>query len=148
MKTLTKTTIAIVGSLLVVASISACSRHHDPQHRAQWMQQKVTKKLELDDSQQQKLQAFSTEMMTARQDMKQQFGDDREQLLALLEQTTLDQQQVLTLIESHTRAINDRAPVIVASVAEFYDSLNSEQQAQLRQFAQQHRGRGHHSAMQ
>ena len=103
--------------------------------------------LDLDDNQQQKLQAFSTEMMTVRQDMKQQFGDDREQLLALLQQTTLDQQQLLTMIQSHTRAINERAPVIVASVAEFYDSLDSEQQAQLRQFAEQHRGRRHHKAM-
>ena len=146
MKTLTKTAIATVGALLVVGSISACSHHHDPEHRAQWMQKKVTKKLDLNDSQQEKLQTVSTQMMTARNDMKHQFGNDREQLLALLEQPTLDQDKVLTIIQSHTQTMNDRAPVIVASVGDFYDSLSVEQQAEVRQFVQQHRGRGRHSA--
>lgn len=144
MKTLTKIAITTVGAVLLVGSFSACSYHHDPEHRAQWVEKKVTRKLELTDSQQEKLKGISTEMMNARNDMKQQFGDDREQLLALLEQPSLDQDKVLGMIQSHTQAMNDRAPIIVASVGEFYDSLSIEQQAEVRQFVQEHRGRGRH----
>lgn len=144
MKTLTKAAITAVGAVLLVGSFSACSYHHDPEHRAQWVEKKVTRKLELTDSQQEKLKGISTEMMNARNDMKQQFGDDREQLLALLEQPSLDQDKALGMIQSHTQAMNDRAPIIVASVGEFYDSLSIEQQAEVRQFVQEHRGRGRH----
>lgn len=147
MKRKTKISLIVVGALVVVGIISACGFRGDPEQRAQWMLDKVTEKLVLDDTQQVQLKNVSDEMMNSREAMKQQFGDDREQLLALLEQPTLDQEKILALIGSRTGALNERAPMIVAAVGEFYDGLTAEQQTQVREFAQEHRGhhgyRGH-----
>ena len=144
MKRVTKISLVIVSTLLLVGAFSACRHHHDPEDRAQWMQDKVTKKLELNDTQQLKLKQLSDEMMAARMAMKQQFGDSREQLLVLIEQPTLDQQQIFNLIQSHTQAFNETAPGIVAALGDFYDDLNAEQQAQIREFMQEHRGSDRH----
>ena len=59
------------------------------------MMEKVAKKLELDEAQQLQLKNVSNEMMTARKDMKREFGGHREQFQALLEQPTLDQEMIL-----------------------------------------------------
>lgn len=139
MKRITKISLVVVGTLVLVGAFSACRHHHDPEERAQWMQNKVTKKLELNDTQQLQLKQVSDEMMDARQSMKQQFGDSREQLLGLFEQPTLDQAQILNLLQSHTQAFNERAPGIVAAVGEFYDGLNPDQQAEIREFMHEHR---------
>jgi Spy/CpxP family protein refolding chaperone len=144
MKTISKIAIVTAGALVVVGSLAACSYHHDPEHRSQWMQEKVTKKLELNDTQQQQLKSVSDEMLNARESMEQQLGNDREQVLALLDQPTLDQDKVLDMIQSHTQAINEGAPGIVAALGDFYDKLSAEQQAEVREFVEEHRGhRGH-----
>lgn len=144
MKRISKYSILVVGALIVVGAFSACSFHGGPEHRAQWVMEKVTKKLKLNDAQQVQLNNVSEEIKAAREATEQQFGDDREQLLALLEQPTLDQDKILSLVRSRTEAFNERAPDIVAAVGEFYDGLTGEQQAKVREFAKEHQESGHH----
>jgi protein CpxP len=148
MKRISKFSILAVGALVVIGSFSACSHRGDPNHRAQWMLEKVTKKLELDDAQQVHLKNVSEEVLAARVAMKQQFGEDREQLLALLEQPTLDRDMILSLVRSRTEDLNERAPDIVAAVGEFYDGLTVAQQAQIREFVQEHQESRHHRGQQ
>jgi protein CpxP len=148
MKRISKFSILVVGALVVIGSFSACSFRGDPEQRAQWMQEKVAKKLELDDAQQVQLKNVSEQILAAREGTKEQFGDDREQLLALLEQPTLDQDKILSLVRSRTEALNERAPDVIAAIGEFYDGLTAEQQAQIREFAQQHHGSRHHGGHQ
>jgi protein CpxP len=140
MKRITKYSIIVLGTLVVVGSIIACSSHRDPEHRAQWVLEKVGKKLELDETQQVQLKNVSEEILAARVAMKQQVGEDQLQLLALLEQPTLDQDTVLTLIRSRTEDFNERAPDIVAAAGEFYDGLTVQQQSEVREFIQEHKG--------
>ena len=52
MKRISKYSILVVGALIVVGAFSACSFHGGPEHRAQWVMEKVTKKLKLNDAQQ------------------------------------------------------------------------------------------------
>jgi Spy/CpxP family protein refolding chaperone len=146
MKRRSKLALVLAGTLVVVGFLSACRHHHDAEYRSQWMIDKVTRKLELDAEQQAKLQQVNDEMNTVRQTLRQQFGDDRQQLLALLDQPTLDQNRILELIQSHTRAINESAPVIVAAIGNFYDGLTPAQQAEVRDFVEQHRGHPRHRA--
>ncbi len=142
MKRLTKLALIGAAALVVVGSISACGHHRDPEQRAQWMVQKVTKKLELNDAQQAKLKALSDEMLNARKAMKQEFKDDREQVLALLDQRQMDQDKMLGMTQSHTQTVNAQAPKIVAAMAGFYDSLTLEQQAKIRTFVAENHGHG------
>jgi protein CpxP len=144
MKRTSKLSILVVGALVVVGTITACSFRGDPEHRTQWILEKVTTKLELNDAQQVQLKNVSDEIQAARQATEQQFGDDREQFLALLEQPTLDQDKILSLVRSRTETFNERAPDIVAALGEFYDGLTGEQQAEVREFIQEHQESGHH----
>ena len=63
MKRIAKYSILIVGALVVVGSFIACSSHHDPEHRAKWVLEKVGKKLDLDEAQQVQLKKVSGEVM-------------------------------------------------------------------------------------
>jgi len=141
MKRITKISLVLVSTLMVAGLFSACNHRGDPEQRAQWMMERAAKKLELDDTQQAQLQNVSVELMNARKAMKQEFGKDREQMWAMLEEPTMNQDQILTVIRSHTDALNERAPIVVAAVAEFYDGLTAEQQAQIREFVRERRER-------
>lgn len=138
MKRITKFAIIGTGALLLVGSFTACHRHREPEQRAEWMMEKVSKELKLDQAQQEKLKTLSDEMLAVRKAMKKEFGNGREQLLALIDQPKLDQAKVLGMIQSHTQTINQRAPKIVAAMGDFYDSLSPEQQTEVRQFVKEH----------
>ncbi|MFK8049655.1 MAG: Spy/CpxP family protein refolding chaperone [Halioglobus sp.] len=141
MKRITKISLVLVSTLTVAGLFSACNHRGDPEQRAQRMMDRAAQKLELDDTQQAQLQNVSVELMNARKAMKQEFGKDREQMWAMLEEPTMDQDRILTVIRSHTDALNEQAPIVIAAVAEFYDGLTAEQQAQIREFVQERRDR-------
>ena len=74
MKRISKYSILVVGALIVVGAFSACSFHGGPEHRAQWVMEKVTKKLKLNDAQQVQLNYVSEEIKAAREATEQQFA--------------------------------------------------------------------------
>jgi hypothetical protein len=57
----------IVGAL----TVSACYRSHTPAERADWMANKISKDLALDDQQKQKLDAVKQEYLRAHAEMRQ-----------------------------------------------------------------------------
>jgi protein CpxP len=138
MKRITKLIVIGSGVVLLAGSIAACGRPHTPEQRAEWMTEKVTKELKLDDAQQAKLKTLSDLMLSARKQMRQEFGDDRDQVLSLLDQPKLDQARILGMVREHTQAINKEAPKVVAALGNFYDSLTPEQQAEVRKFVKEH----------
>lgn len=143
MKRITKISIIAVGALVVASSFTACSHFRSPESRAQWVVEKVTDKLELTESQQIKLTALRDEVMNSRKDMRQKFGESKSQFKTLLDASTLDQKQAVSLVGSHTQFVNEQAPVLVAAFANFYDSLDLEQQAEIREFVGEHDERHH-----
>jgi len=138
MKRITKFVIIGTGAIVLAGSIAACSRHHSPEQRSEWMMEKMSKELKLDTAQQTKLKALSEQMLAVRKSMRQEFGSDRSEVLSLLDQPKLDQAKVLGMVHEHTQTINQRAPQIVAALGDFYDSLNPEQQAEVRKFVKEH----------
>lgn len=146
MKRITKISLIGAVTLVLVTTISACNHFKSPENRAEWMMDKVSNKLELTDIQQTKLKALSEEMLSSRKAMKSKFGDSREQIVALFEQPTLDQKKALSLVQSKTQMIEEKAPVIITAFANFYDSLDAEQQSEVRDFVQEHKERSHHGS--
>ena len=138
MKRFTKISIIAAGALVMVGSFTACSHFRTPENRANWMVERVTDKLELTESQQGKLKVLKDQMIASRKDMKQRFGDSRGQFKELFDATTLDQNQALSLVSDHTQYVDEQAPVIVAAFGRFYDSLDQEQQAEIREFVGDH----------
>jgi Spy/CpxP family protein refolding chaperone len=143
MKRMTKFIVFGTGAVLLAGSIAACSHHRTPEKRAEWMTEKVSKELKLDDAQQARLKTLSDEMLSVRKQMRQEFGNDRNEVLSLLDQSKLDQAKLLGMVKEHTRTINEQAPKVVAALGDFYDSLSPEQQAEVRKFIQEHREHHH-----
>ena len=83
MKRITKFVIIGTGALLLVGTFTACHRHREPEQRAEWMMEKVSKELKLDTAQQEKLKTLSDEMLAVRKAMRQEFGTDREQVIRI-----------------------------------------------------------------
>ena len=131
----------VTGSLLAVVLAGCGPRHHSPEARADWVMNKVTSDLALNESQSAKLETLKDEVLKAREAMNQRREDSRDSINVLLQQPTLDRNQVLRLVEGHTEVVNQQAPAVVAALGDFYDSLNPEQQAQLREKLQKFQGR-------
>ena len=127
---------SITGSILAVM-LAACGPHrHDPEERAEWMMEKVTKELELNETQVAKLNLVKNELLKAGKDFRQRRDDSRQTVVDLIQQPTLDRDKAVALVNQHTAAINEQAPQIIAALGDFYDSLSPEQQAELREHIQ------------
>ena len=133
-----KTAMIVLGlfitTVVLMGAFTGCGfRHKSPEARADHMVDKVTKKLNLNDAQVVKLKMVKDEFLKARQDMKANRQEMKTSVLEMLEQPKLDQQRVLSLVKEKTRNVNDKAPQVVAALADFYDSLSPEQQQTLRE---------------
>lgn len=136
--------IGLIGVALLGGAV-ACSHHYkDPEHRAEYFQSKITKELDLNEVQQAKLQSMVEVMMQVRQEMKAEFENSHQSIDALLQQPQLDRDGMLAMVNRHTTMMNQNAPRVVNAMADFYDSLNDEQRAELREHISKHRGKGHH----
>lgn len=144
MKRITKISVIGVSALIIITTIVGCNHYRSPENRAQWMLDKVSSELALTQEQQKKLVAVKDELLSSRQLMKSRMSDNHAQLLSLLEQSTLDQDKALAIIQSQTQMINERSPVMVAAFAGFYDSLDSDQQLKISQFFSEHKERHMH----
>jgi hypothetical protein len=79
-------------------------------------------------------------------EMKATRAAQMTELDGLLQDPNFDEVRALELVQQKTRTINEKAPMVIASLATFLDSLNSEQKQQLQEFMRhQHRHHRHGS---
>lgn len=143
MKSIIKRSLLFLGGISLAASLVACNghrAHHDPEQRAEWMIEKITKELELNDVQKQKLAVVKDEFMTIRTTMHEEQNNPREQILELMSQPTLDRQKAMAMVNDRTETIRARAPAMVDAVGNFYDSLDDEQRKELREHFEEKTG--------
>ncbi len=117
--------------------------------RAERFIERVDAELNLDDVQLSALRALKSDLAGLRREMRSGRDEDISRLVELVTAATLDQQALLDLVQEKTRAINERAPAIVAALAGFTDGLSPAQKAILREEIAErrerirHRGRWH-----
>ena len=137
----------LIAVLLVVGStgaVYAFGKHGgwgmSADEKVEFVSDRVTRKLDLDEMQRQKF----TELAELAVDTMQQVKPSREQRLdevnALLQEPSFNQARALELVEQKTRLLNEQAPLLVAALAGFVDSLNAEQKQQLQEFLQHRHG--------
>jgi len=142
----------VTAVLLVVGSsgaVYAFSKHGDwgmtPAEKAEFVTERVSKKLELDAAQRQNFSQLvdlvSGIVAEARAGKREQFAE----LSQMIEQPSFDQARALELVRQKTEMINEKAPQVIASLGVFLDSLDDTQKQQVREFIE-HRQRhhGHH----
>ena len=152
MKTLSKRIVIFVVSGVVIAGTLAAFAHnrsHGIEHRAEWVVAKVSDELKLDDAQIDKLNVLKDELIATRNKMHDEHETTHSEALAMFNESQLDRQKALTIIESKTRLVNQYAPNVVNAFGDFYDSLNEAQRQELREhinkLADRHdHHRGHH----
>lgn len=138
MKTTSKWIVYIATGSVLAMLLAACGpRHHSPEARADWVVEKITRKLDLDQGQTAKLNAVKEQVLVAREEMRQHREENRDTVTDLLNQPTLDRDKAMNLVTERTKAINEQAPQVIAALGEFYDSLTTEQQTRLREEIQE-----------
>lgn len=136
----TRTLLLIAGTGLAL-TVTACAGkfcQRDPQRQSAWLMEKATDELELDTSQQAKFKVFVDGLTDSRKVMRSQRKQSRETIMSLLEQPTLDRDKSLALVQGHIKTVQERAPKLVNSFADFFDSLSPEQRKELREELDEH----------
>lgn len=145
--------IGLFGVAVIAGGVAACGGHHhghgwtqiSAEDAARWRQrgiERATDKLALDAAQQQKLGALFDTLREQRNALVGGTSDPRGELTALIAGTRFDRARAQALVDQKTGALVAGAPQAIAAMADFYDSLNAEQQGKLREFlGKRHHGR-------
>lgn len=147
-----KTLIVVATVAGLAATLAACGhRHKDPQQRAQWIMDKMERKLELNEAQKTKMIVVRDKMLAARADMHGEDDEKKQRMQEIIAGNTFDRSKAMTLFEEKTRAVETHGPEVINAMADFYDSLDQTQQQKLRDHLQQRMERyrdggwgGHH----
>lgn len=144
MKKRNKIIIAVISGVVLISGINACSHHRSPEASAEHVVEKISSKLKLNESQTMKLVQLKDEFMNIRQTMQSDRNSTFAEVDELLSQSTLDQQRVQQLLQNKIATVNNKAPQIITTFAGFYDSLNPEQQNQIREKVQKYKEHSRH----
>ena len=141
-----RTLVGIFGASILIGGLTACSRGH----HAEWSPERVTEmrgkviervssKLELNEAQKQKLGVLADEMIASRTALRGKEADPRAEMKAMISGVKFDRTRAQTMLEQKTQVVQGNGPKLIAAMADFYDSLNPEQQKQVRDRLE-HRG--------
>lgn len=143
----------IISAVLLVAggstAVYAISKHGDwhmtPEEKADFVTERVTRKLNLDATQQQYFNDLAILVAGILAEARASKDEQIEELSALIQAPSFDQSRALELVREKTGMVEEKAPRVIASLAMFLDSLNGEQKQQLEEFIEHRRHHhGHH----
>lgn len=142
--------IALTGVTIAVGGLTACGtrgHHADGPMSAERMTEmrgkvieRVTKKLDLNAEQQQKLGVLADKLQAQRTAFMGQTTDPRAEVRALVAGDKFDRARALSLLDEKTRVVQVSSPEVINAMADFYDSLNPTQQAEVRERMQKRKG--------
>ena len=103
--------------------------------------ERIGGRLDLDAAQKARLTVLADTLAEQRKTVVASGGQTRTELLAVIAGPSFDRTKAGALVSAKTQAVANASPAVINAMADFYDSLKPEQQAQVREFAA--RGRGH-----
>jgi periplasmic protein CpxP/Spy len=137
-----KTLIGVFGATILVGGLTACGHRGDrergpmSEERVVEMRGKVIErisdKLELDESQKQKLGVLADELIAQRKAMRGDSADPRSEMKALIAGEKFDRSRAEALLTQKTQVVQAGGPKVIGALADFYDSLKPEQQKLVR----------------
>lgn len=144
-----RTLIGALGATLLVGGLTACGSHG--RHGGEWSAERVTevrgkvvdkisKKLELDATQKQKLDVLADQIIASRTAFRGKDADPRAELQAMVAGAKFDRARAQAMFEQKTQAVQGNGPKVISAFADFYDSLNPQQQQEVRERMQQRGG--------
>ncbi|HYF16721.1 MAG TPA: Spy/CpxP family protein refolding chaperone [Ramlibacter sp.] len=148
------TLLGVFGASIALGGLTACG--HSREH-ARWnasaedqakfrerMVDRVARHLDLNADQKAKLAVLAGKLQEQRAAL---VGgtDPRTQVRGLVAGDRFDRTKAQALLTEKTGAVQARSPEVIAALADFYDSLNPQQQAQVRERLDKRRGWWHRS---
>ena len=139
MKLSKKIFFTFAGILAFVGTVFAFSKHHhDAAEHADYIVHKMTKKLALQATQVEKLNTAKEVILQTHQTFNENKPNWHTDIKYLVSQDNLDRELIIKHINDKVLAVQTQAPIVVNAVADFYDSLDSEQQAKIRKKLEKH----------
>ena len=144
-----RTLTGLFGATIVMGGLTACSsgHHHRGPMTAEKMSEvrgkvvdRVSSKLDLNDAQKQKLNVLADKMEAQRTAFVGKAADPRAEMQAIVSGDKFDRARAQSLLEEKTRAVQANSPEVITALADFYDSLNAEQQQKVRDLMQRRKG--------
>lgn len=124
--------LAVFGVLLGVGAAWAKHRGYcNHSDRVQFITQRLTHKLDLTDEQQSGLSALADKFSELRDDAVDRKNSIRDSVIGLLSAPSLDRELAADLLEEGFKSMAERKRELIDAVAEFTDSLQPDQRAQL-----------------
>jgi len=135
----------IITAVLLVAGSSgavyAFSKHSDwgmsADEKVEFISDRVSNKLDLDSLQRQKFTELAELVVDTLQEVKPTREQRFDEITSLLKEPSFNQARALELIQQKTQLVNEKAPLVISSLAGFLDTLSMEQKEQLQEFVQQ-----------
>lgn len=145
MKTPTKIIAAVVVVLSIgTASYAVAAKHKRGDHaeHADYAVGFIAKKLNLDATQEQALDALKDQMLVARNTMRSDMETTKADARSLIEADSFDQAKALDMVTNKTSTVDSIAPELVTALGNFLDTLDAEQKAEILDFMESHNKRG------
>ena len=143
----------ITAVLIIIGSsgaVYAYSKHGgwgmSPEEKVEFVTERVTRKLNLDSQQQQRFTELAETVARIMLDAKGARQQQVDEIGALLQEPSFNQARMMQMVQQKTQMINEKAPLVISSLAAFLDSLDAEQKQQLQDFLQNHRHHHRHGA--
>ncbi|KRC19319.1 Spy/CpxP family protein refolding chaperone [Acidovorax sp. Root217] len=135
-----KTLAGVFGATIVLGGLTACAGHRHGEMGPEKIAEirgkvvnRVSSKLDLNDAQKLKLNALADTLQAQRAAFKGKTPDPRAEVQAIVAGATFDRARAQALMEEKTRAVQTAGPEVITAMANFYDSLNPEQQQKVRE---------------
>ena len=137
-----RTLIGLTTATVVLGGLTACGSRGD--HARGWSEERVTEmrgkaierissKLELNAEQKAKLAVLADEMIASRKAFRGESANPRADMAALIAGDKFDRSKAQQLLDQKLQAAQGNGPKMLAAFGDFYDSLNPEQQRQVRE---------------
>lgn len=146
-----RTLIGVLGATVLVGGLTACGSRGEHRHGGGWSEErisdmrgkaieKVSEKLDLNEVQKQKLAVLADEMLAQRKALRAGMESPRAEMKNLIAGEKFDRTRAQSLLDEKTAAVQMAGPRVIAAMADFYDSLNPAQQAQVRERLEKRHG--------
>jgi len=140
MKKVTKIIIGTVASLgLLIGAGAYAGKNYMKGMKGDFIIYKLEKELDLSTEQIDRLKDIQSYAKTKHAAHDHKAG--KAKVMEMLKSPTLDQTQVMSMIEEKMQTMRDTAPEMISKIAEFTDSLSDTQRAEMVEMMEQFSGR-------
>ena len=135
--------VLIVLGAMTLLTAAACRnwKHKSPEERAEWVTKKITKELELNESQKQTLAAIKTDLLAKHAAEKAERDNQLRQFTELMRKDTIDQAKLAELKKKHQQMRDRAEEQFLAKIVEFHKVLTPEQRNKSADLLQKHMSR-------